>query len=184
VQPTTPAQVFHLLRRQVLRPLRKPLVVLTPKSLLRLPAASSPIEELTSGRFLRFIPDAVAEAERVDRVLLCSGRIYYDLVEERRARGDDRTAIIRIEQFYPWWPTELRAAVEQYTGAKHFLWVQDEPANMGARQFLMPRLAELFGHQSVAAVSRLESASPATGSHKAHLIEQRQLLDAAFARPT
>jgi 2-oxoglutarate dehydrogenase E1 component len=184
VQPTTPAQVFHMLRRQVLRPLRKPLVVMTPKSLLRLPAASSPIGELTSGRFLRFIPDAMADAERVDKVLLCSGRIYYDLVEERRARGDDRIAIVRIEQFYPWWPTELQAAVERYTRAKHFVWVQDEPANMGARQFLMPRLAELFGHTSVAAVSRLESASPATGSHKAHLIEQRQLLDAAFARPT
>jgi 2-oxoglutarate dehydrogenase E1 component len=171
VQPTTPAQMFHMLRRQVLRPLRKPLVVLTPKSLLRLPAASSTIDELTSGRFLRFIADPDAQADKVDRVILCSGRIYYDLVEERRARKDEGVAIVRIEQFYPWW------------GAKSYVWVQDEPANMGARQFLMPRLADLFGHTAVSAVSRVESASPATGSHKAHLIEQRQLTDAAFARP-
>ncbi len=183
VQPTTPAQVFHLLRRQVLRPLRKPLIVMTPKSLLRLPAASSPIEELTSGRFLRFIPDAEAAPDRVDRVLLCSGRIYYELIEERKSRGDDGIAIIRVEQFYPWWPDELRTAVEAYTGATSFVWVQDEPANMGARHFLMPRLVEVFGHDAVSAVSRVESASPATGSHKAHLIEQRQLLDAAFRRP-
>jgi 2-oxoglutarate dehydrogenase E1 component len=183
VQPTTPAQVFHLLRRQVLRPLRKPLIVMTPKSLLRLPAASSPIEELTSGRFLRFIPDAEAAPDRVDRVLLCSGRIYYELVEERKSRGDDGVAIVRVEQFYPWWPDELRTAVEAYTGATSFVWVQDEPANMGARHFLMPRLVEVFGHDAVSAVSRVESASPATGSHKAHLIEQRQLLDAAFRRP-
>jgi 2-oxoglutarate dehydrogenase complex dehydrogenase (E1) component-like enzyme len=119
----------------------------------------------------------------VDRVLLCSGRIYYDLVEERRARQDARTAIVRIEQFYPWWPDEVRGVVERYSGAKRILWVQDEPANMGARHFLMPRLAELFGHDMIGAVSRVESASPATGSHKAHLIEQRQIHDMAFARP-
>jgi len=182
VQPTTPAQVFHMLRRQVLRPLRKPLVVLTPKSLLRLPAASSSIEELTQGRFLRFVPDAEAEPDKVDRVLVCSGRIYFDLVEERKTRKDDRIAIVRIEQFYPWWPDELRAAVEKYARVERFIWVQDEPANMGAVQFLMPRLREIFGYEAVSAVSRAESASPATGSHKAHLIEQRRLYDAAFAR--
>ncbi|HTE52216.1 MAG TPA: 2-oxoglutarate dehydrogenase E1 component [Kofleriaceae bacterium] len=183
VQPSTPAQMFHMLRRQVLRPLRKPLVVLTPKSLLRLPAASSRLEELTEGRFLRFIPDTDVVAEQVDRVILCSGRIYYDLVEERKTRKDERVAIVRIEQFYPWWPDELRAALAPYTGVRAIVWVQDEPANMGARQFILPRLADVFGHQSVAAVSRVESASPATGSHKAHQIEQRQIYDAAFARP-
>jgi 2-oxoglutarate dehydrogenase E1 component len=183
VQPTTPAQMFHMLRRQVLRPLRKPLVVLTPKSLLRLPAASSAIEELTEGRLLRFISDTGVDPAGVDQVILCSGRIYYDLIEERRARKDERAAIVRVEQFYPWWPTELQAAVEPYSRARRFVWVQDEPANMGARQFLMPRLADVFGHEAVAAVSRVESASPATGSHKAHLIEQRRLIDAAFARP-
>ncbi|HKE15439.1 MAG TPA: 2-oxoglutarate dehydrogenase E1 component [Kofleriaceae bacterium] len=183
VQPTTPAQMFHLLRRQVLRPLRKPAVVLTPKSLLRLPAAGSHIDELTDGRFLRFIGDSVPAPDQVDRVLLCSGRLYYDLIEERKARKDERIAIVRIEQFYPWWPDHLRAALEPYGRARTFVWVQDEPANMGALRFLMPRLADIFGHSAVSAVSRVESASPATGSHKAHLIEQRQLLDAAFARP-
>jgi len=182
VQPTTPAQVFHILRRQVLRPLRKPLVVLTPKSLLRLPAATSPIDELTRGRFHRFLVDPdPPPADQVDRVLLCSGRIYYDLVEERRVRKDTRTAIVRIEQFYPWWPDELSACVESYKNARRFVWVQDEPANMGARWFIFPRLCEIWGHQPVFAVSRAESASPATGSTKAHAIEQRQLLDRAFA---
>jgi 2-oxoglutarate dehydrogenase E1 component len=183
VQPSTPAQMFHVLRRQVLRPIRKPMVVLTPKSLLRLPAASSKLEEFTEGRFLRFIPDAEVAADKVDRVILCSGRIYYDLVDERKARKDEGVAIVRIEQFYPWWPDELRAALADYKGVRSIVWVQDEPANMGARQFILPRLADVFGYQNVSAVSRVESASPATGSHKAHLIEQRQIHDAAFARP-
>jgi 2-oxoglutarate dehydrogenase complex dehydrogenase (E1) component-like enzyme len=175
--------MFHVLRRQVLRPIRKPMVVLTPKSLLRLPAASSKLEELTEGRFRRFISDTDVAPEKVDRVILCSGRIYYDLIEERKARKDDRVAIVRIEQFYPWWPDELRATLAGYKDVRSIVWVQDEPANMGARQFILPRLADVFGYQAVAAVSRVESASPATGSHKAHLIEQRQIHDAAFARP-
>ena len=184
VQPSTPAQMFHILRRQVLRPLRKPLIVLTPKSLLRLPAAVSPIEELTRGRFQRFIPDPEPPpADQVDQVLLCSGRIYHELVEERRVRKDTRTAIVRVEQFYPWWPEELASCVAPYRAARRFVWVQDEPANMGARRFIFPRLCELWGHDPVAAVSRPESASPATGSTKAHAIEQRQLLDRAFAAP-
>jgi 2-oxoglutarate dehydrogenase E1 component len=182
VQPTTPAQMFHILRRQVLRPLRKPLIVLTPKSLLRLPAAVSPLEDLSRGHFQRFLPDPESPpAENVERVLLCSGRIFYELIEERRLRKADRTAIIRVEQFYPWWPDELEARVEQYRNASQFVWVQDEPANMGARRFIFPRLCEIWGHEPVSAVSRAESASPATGSTKAHAIEQRQLLDRAFS---
>jgi len=182
VQPTTPAQVFHILRRQVLRPLRKPLVVLTPKSLLRLPAAVSPIEELTHGRFHRFLADPESPPpDQVDRVLLCSGRIFYELMEERRVRKDTRTAIVRVEQFYPWWPDELSACVAPYRRARRFVWVQDEPANMGGRRFIFPRLCEIWGHDPVSAVSRHESASPATGSTRAHAIEQRQLLDRAFA---
>jgi 2-oxoglutarate dehydrogenase E1 component len=182
VQPTTPAQMFHILRRQVLRPLRKPLIVLTPKSLLRLPAATSPIEDLTRGTFERFLPDPEPPpVDKVDRVLLCSGRIFYELLEERRVRKDDHTAIVRIEQFYPWWPTELEKCVARYPNARRFVWVQDEPANMGARRFLMPRLCQIWGHAPVFAVSRAESASPATGSIKAHAIEQRRLFDRAFA---
>jgi 2-oxoglutarate dehydrogenase E1 component len=182
VQPTTPAQIFHLLRRQVLRPLRKPLIVLTPKSLLRLPAAVSPLEALGQGTFQRFLPDPEDSiADRVDRVVLCSGRIYYDLVEDRRVRKDDHTAIIRVEQFYPWRPDVLEAVLARYPKATRYVWVQDEPVNMGPRQFLVPRLAEMVGHSKVKTVSRSESASPATGSTKAHLIEQRQLLDQTFS---
>jgi 2-oxoglutarate dehydrogenase E1 component len=182
VQPTTPAQMFHVLRRQVLRPLRKPLIVFTPKSLLRLPAAVSPLEDLSRGRFHRFMVDPEPPpADQVQRVLLCSGRIFYELIEERRHRKDTRTAIIRVEQFYPWWPDELTACVAPFKNARRFIWVQDEPANMGARRFIYPRLCEIWGHEPVSAVSRAESASPATGSTKAHAIEQRRLLDRAFA---
>ena len=182
VQPTTPAQMFHILRRQVLRPLRKPLVVLTPKSLLRLPAAVSPLEDLSRGHFQRFLPDPEPPPDDdVERVLLCSGRIFYELVEERRVRKDTRTAIIRVEQFYPWWPDELEARIAPYRNAREFVWVQDEPANMGGRHFIFPRLCDIWGHEPVSAVSRAESASPATGSTKAHAIEQRQLLDRAFS---
>jgi 2-oxoglutarate dehydrogenase E1 component len=183
VQPTTPAQVFHLLRRQVRRPWRKPLIVLTPKSLLRLPEASSRLDELTSGRFERVVPDReLSDPARVERILLCSGRIYYDLRAERKRRGDDATAIIRIEQLYPWRPEELERAMAALSRARQLVWVQDEPANMGARQWLWPRLSQLAGQRSLRAVSREESASPATGSSKAHAIEQKRLLDAAFAR--
>jgi 2-oxoglutarate dehydrogenase E1 component len=182
VQPTTPAQMFHVLRRQVLRPLRKPLIVFTPKSLLRLPAAVSPLEDLTRGRFQRFMADPEPPpADQVQRVVLCSGRIFYELIEERRHRKDTRTAIIRVEQFYPWWPDELTACLAPFKNARRFIWVQDEPANMGARRFIVPRLCEIWGHEPVSAVSRAESASPATGSTKAHAIEQRRLLDRAFA---
>ncbi|HUS64619.1 MAG TPA: 2-oxoglutarate dehydrogenase E1 component [Kofleriaceae bacterium] len=182
IQPSTPAQMFHALRRQVKRPLRKPLIVMTPKSLLRLPAACSRLEDLTQGTFQRFLPDAEALAPGgVERVILCSGRIYYDLVDERRARKDASTAIVRVEQFYPWWPGDLETVVKAYPAAKRFVWTQDEPANMGARRFMLPRLQALLGHERVVAVSRAPSASPATGSHKAHTIEQRQILDKAFA---
>jgi 2-oxoglutarate dehydrogenase E1 component len=180
-QPSSPAQMFHLLRRQVLRPYRKPLVVFTPKSLLRLPAAASSLEELTTGTFRRIMADPSPPPEdQVQRIFLCTGRIYYDLVEERKARKDQRTAILRIEQLYPFHPEEVGRLAAAFPEADEFVWVQDEPANMGAREFLLPRLAELFGHQRVRAVSRPASASPATGSHKAHAIEQRTLLDKAF----
>jgi len=181
-QPTTPAQMFHLLRRQVLRPLRKPLIVLTPKSLLRLPAAVSTLDDLAAGTFQRFLPDPDPEiGDQVERVLLCSGRVYYDLVEERRVRKDERTAIIRVEQLYPWRTEMLEQVLARFSRASRYVWVQDEPANMGARRFVLPHLCDLFGHEAVSAVSRPASASPATGSTKAHLIEQRELLDRAFS---
>jgi 2-oxoglutarate dehydrogenase E1 component len=181
--PTTPAQFFHLLRRQVLRKWRKPLIVMAPKATLRLAAASSPLEDLTTGTFERILDDPTADPRRIDRVMICTGKVYYDLVEERKRRGDERTAIVRIEQLYPLLEEDLAAKLERYTGAKEWIWVQEEPGNMGARTFLEPRLRRIMGKRSYRAAARAESASPATGSYKAHLIELRMLFDDAFGGP-
>jgi 2-oxoglutarate dehydrogenase E1 component len=186
-QPTTPAQMFHLLRGQVLRPLRKPLVVMTPKSLLRLPAAASTLDELASGQFHRVLHDEAADPAEVTRVLLCTGRIYYDLAEERTRRADPATAIVRIEKLYPWWPHLVAAAtLDRYPGLAELFWVQDEPCNMGAGQFVTPRLQALISGRAIKYdfIGRAESASPATGSHKAHVMEQQEILGKAFGRPS
>jgi 2-oxoglutarate dehydrogenase E1 component len=184
VQPTTPAQMFHVLRRQVLRSWKKPLIVMTPKSLLRLPAAASPIDDLTTGTFQRILGDTTVEPADVDRVLLCTGKIYYELADERRKRNDTRTAILRIEELYPWWPGLVDKAIAPFAAATSARWVQDEPENMGAGQFVIPRLQAIFGPRKIefASIARAESASPATGSHKAHVMEQEQILAAAFTR--
>jgi 2-oxoglutarate dehydrogenase E1 component len=179
-QPSTPAQMFHLLRRQIHRPWRKPLVVATPKSLLRLPEARSDQSEFVGGRFHRFIGDPSVWADGVHRVLLCSGRVYYDLVRERARRGGEGVAIIRAEQLYPWRPELLKEVCAPFTNAKDVVWVQDEPENMGPWGFLQPKLIEIFGADRVKLVSREASASPATGSSKAHAIEQAAILEAAF----
>jgi 2-oxoglutarate dehydrogenase E1 component len=178
VNPTTPAQMFHLLRRQMRRNFRKPLIVMTPKSLLRLPAASSPIGDFTSGGFREVIEDAI-EPERVTRVLLCSGKVYYDLLAKRKQETAGM-AIIRLEQFYPWPESRVKEALERYRRCKNWVWVQEEPRNMGGWRFVEPRLKSMgFPFQYV---GRDESASPATGSHRVHEVEQRRLVDAAFSR--
>jgi 2-oxoglutarate dehydrogenase E1 component len=177
-QPTTPAQMFHLVRRQLRRSWRKPLVVMTPKSLLRLPAATSSREELAAGTYRRVIDDPVAQPGEADRLILCSGKIYYELVEERQRRGA-AAAIVRMEEIYPWPAAALEALWARWRQVRHVLWVQDEPGNMGAAFFVVPRLERLL-ERPVTWVSRDESASPATGSHKAHVIEQERILRAAF----
>jgi 2-oxoglutarate dehydrogenase E1 component len=182
-QPTTPAQMFHLLRGQVLCRVRKPLVVMTPKSLLRLPAAGSTLDELATGRYHRVLGDVTADPAEVTRVVLCTGKIYYELVEERARRADRTTAIVRLESLYPWWPQLVAAATtERYPRLAELFWVQDEPSNMGAGQFVTPRLHALIAGRALEyeLISRAESASPATGSHKAHVIEQQQILRLAF----
>ncbi|HEX8112281.1 MAG TPA: 2-oxoglutarate dehydrogenase E1 component [Kofleriaceae bacterium] len=184
-QPTTPAQMFHLLRSQVLCPLRKPLVVMTPKSLLRLPAATSTLDELASGRYRRVLADEAADPAKVTRVLVCTGKIYYELADERARRADPTTAIVRLETLYPWWPQLVAAATpERYPKLAELFWVQDEPANMGAATFVAPRIQALIAGRGVRyeMISRAESASPATGSHKAHVIEQQEILGKAFGR--
>jgi 2-oxoglutarate dehydrogenase E1 component len=185
VQPTTPAQTFHLLRGQVLRPLRKPLVVMTPKSLLRLPAAASTLDELANGRFHRLLHDGTADPAKVTRVLLCSGKIYYELADERARRSDPTVAIVRLEKLYPWWPHLVAAAtIDKYPKLGDLFWVQDEPSNMGAGQFVTPRLQSLLAGRAIhyEFIGRAESASPATGSHKAHVMEEREIFGKAFGR--
>jgi 2-oxoglutarate dehydrogenase E1 component len=181
--PTTPAQYFHLLRRQVLRPWRKPLVVMSPKSLLRHPQAGSRLEDLSDGHFAPVLLDPSVNREAVQRICLCSGKVYYDLLEEQKRRGDTHTALLRLEQLYPFREAEVLAALRTYGNATELCWVQEEPANMGALGFVTPRLLPLLGRLRYRTVSRVESASPATGSHKAHTIEQRALLEEAFAGP-
>jgi 2-oxoglutarate dehydrogenase E1 component len=177
--------MFHLLRSQVLRPLRKPLVVMTPKSLLRLPAAASSLDELANGRFHRVLHDDTADPAKVTRVLMCSGKIYYELADERARLHDPTVAIVRIEKLYPWWPHLVAASsLEKYPGLSELFWVQDEPANMGAGQFVTPRLHALLEGRAIKyeLISRAESASPATGSHKAHVMEQQEILGKAFGK--
>lgn len=177
--PSAPAQYFHLLRRQVRREFRKPLIVMTPKSLLRHKQAVSPVEQLSQGRFQEVIDDP-ADAERVRRVLVCSGKVYYDLVAKREEVGKSReVAIVRLEQLYPWPAEALKAALSRYRGAREWVWVQEESQNMGGWTFAAPRLQELMGFP-FQYVGRDASASPATGSHSVHDREQEELVEAAI----
>ena len=177
-QPSNAAQYFHLLRRQALRRWRKPLVVFTPKSMLRHPDAASPIADFTHQRFLPVIPDA--EARDARRILLCTGKIGHELRMERKKRKDNSTAIVFLEQIYPFPEAELTAEFERHASARDIVWVQEEPANMGALSFMLPRLHRIAGKRPVLTVKRSASASPATGSAKAHEMEQKTLLTLAF----
>ncbi len=177
-QPSNAAQYFHLLRRQALRKWRKPLIVFTPKSMLRSPEASSPLADLTSGRFHNVLPDS--EVTNATRVLLCSGKIGHDLKVERRRRKDAQTAIVFIEQMYPFPQAELEAELARHSAARELVWVQEEPANMGPLFYMLPRLRHYAGERQVLSVKRSASPSPATGSAKAHEMEQKTLLEFAF----
>ena len=177
---TTPAQLFHVLRRQVNRPWRKPLVIFTPKSLLRHPEAVSSLEELAQGAFKRVIPDAGVDPSKVKRVLLCSGKVFYDLAAERKKRARADVAIVRMEQYYPL-SDALDRALAPYHEGTPVVWVQEEPRNMGPWYFVNARRDELLrGRHPLQLVSRPESASPATGSKAAHDLEQKLLLDEAI----
>jgi 2-oxoglutarate dehydrogenase E1 component len=181
-QPSNAAQYFHLLRRQALRHWRKPLVVFTPKSMLRHPDASSPIEDFTHQRFLTVLPDT--EVSDATRILICTGKIVHELRAERKKRNDKTTAIISVEQLYPFPEKELESAIGQFPSAREIVWVQEEPANMGALFYVLPRLRRIAGERPVLSVKRSASASPATGSAKAHEVEQKTLLTLAFTNKT
>jgi 2-oxoglutarate dehydrogenase E1 component len=177
-QPSNAAQYFHLLRRQALRKWRKPLVVFTPKSMLRHPDALSPVADLSRPRFLPVIPET--EIENAQRLLLATGKIGHELRVERAKRKDTATGIIFVDQLYPWPGEDLKAAVAPHPNAHEIVWVQEEPSNMGALWFVLPRLKRMFTDRQVLTVKRSAAASPATGSAKAHEMEQRTLIQLAL----
>jgi 2-oxoglutarate dehydrogenase E1 component len=182
VSPTTPAQIFHVLRRQVRRAWRKPLVVMSPKSLLRHPAATSSVTELASGRFQRVLGDGSGTpGAGVRKVVLCSGKVYYDLAKARDERKADDIHVVRLEQLYPFPERELADLRAAHSAGAHFVWAQEEPRNMGAWPFLRQLDAAVWGGRRVACVAREESASPATGSAAGHKQEQARLVEQALA---
>jgi 2-oxoglutarate dehydrogenase E1 component len=177
-QPSTAAQYFHLLRRQALRIWRKPLVVFTPKSLLRHPAASSSLADFSVPRFRNVVPDKGDGS--AERVLLCTGKIGHELEAERKRHPENAPAIVFVEQLYPFPEDEVAAEMDRHRKATEFVWVQEEPGNMGAHDFVIPELERLARGRPVLSVNRSASASPATGSAKAHEMEQKTLISLAF----
>ncbi|MDP2235171.1 MAG: 2-oxoglutarate dehydrogenase E1 component [Bacteroidales bacterium] len=173
---TTPANFFHILRRQLKRPFRKPLIVFTPKSLLRHPGCVSSLDELAKGRFLEVIDDGGAKIENIRKVIFCSGKIYYDLLEERENRKDESIALVRLEQLYPLPKNQMNEIIAKYSEAKTYLWVQEEPLNMGAWRFIHHEFKDV----NLRLIARPESGSPATGSSKFHVIRHQKIIDKAF----
>ncbi|MET3676921.1 2-oxoglutarate dehydrogenase E1 component [Pseudomonas sp. UYEF15] len=183
--PTTPAQIYHLLRRQVIRPLRKPLIVLTPKSLLRHKLAISTLEDLAEGSFQTVIPEIDSlDPAKVERLVLCGGKVYYDLLEKRRAEGRDDIAIVRIEQLYPFPEDDLVEILAPYTNLKHAVWCQEEPMNQGAWYSSQHHMRRILGRHNKALVleyaGRDASAAPACGYASKHAEQQEKLLQDAF----
>lgn len=187
VQPTTASQIFHLLRRQMVRNLRKPLVIFTPKSLLRNKDATSPLSEFTKGTFQTVIPeqndDVVKNAAKVKRIVACSGKVYYDLVKKRDEKGGNDVAIIRVEQLYPFPHKAFAAEVRKYPNATDIVWCQDEPQNQGAWFFVQHNIHEnMLDGQRLGYAGRAASASPAVGYAHLHQDQQKNLVEAAFGK--
>ncbi len=186
-QPTTASQIFHLLRRQMVRNLRKPLVIFTPKSLLRNKDATSPLSEFTKGGFQTVIPEqneaVIKKADKVKRVICCSGKVYYDLVKKREEKGADDVAIIRVEQLYPFPHKVFGAELKRFPNATDIVWCQDEPQNQGAWFFVQHQVHEnMLEGQKLGYAGRAASASPAVGYAHLHQDQQKALIEAAFAK--
>ena len=184
VQPTTASQIFHILRRQMVRNLRKPLVIMTPKSLLRAKDATSPLSEFTKGNFQTVIPEQKEmRADKVRRVVVCSGKVYYDLVRKREERGSDEVAVLRIEQLYPFPHKAFAAELRRYPNATDVVWCQDEPQNQGAWFFVQHYIHEnMLEGQKLGYSGRTASASPAAGYSHLHQQQQKALVDGAFGK--
>jgi 2-oxoglutarate dehydrogenase E1 component len=177
---TLPAQYFHLLRRQLLRNFRKPLIVMTPKSLLRHPAAVSTLGELTTGTFREVLPDPEA-SKKPGRILLCSGKVYYDLRARQEKEKRDDVAIIRMEQLYPFPEEQLQSVLSRYGNPEELVWVQEEPRNRGGWTFMREQVSRSLPNVRLRYVGRPAAASPATGSHKRHQREQNAIVENAFS---
>ncbi len=176
---TTPAQYFHALRRQIHREYRKPLIIMTPKSLLRHPKAVSTAEDFTKGRFYAVMAPLPAKPETIHRVIFCSGKVYFDLVAEREKRGAEDAFIVRVEQLYPLHTEKIKNIVNACPNLKRVVWCQEEPQNMGAWSYISPRLRELLG-RPISYAGRSESPSPAVGSMAIHRLQQEELVSNAF----
>jgi 2-oxoglutarate dehydrogenase E1 component len=183
VIPTSPAQIFHLLRRQAIRPMRRPLVIMSPKWILRHKLATSSLEELANGEFQNVIGDSIDPA-KARRVVLCSGKVYYHLLEERVERGIDDIALIRLEQLYPFPDAELEEILRPYSNIEDIIWCQEEPMNQGAwyssQHHMRHVIQRLMPQLNISYVGRESSAAPASGYMSVHLEEQKKFIDQAL----
>ncbi|MFN9065836.1 MAG: 2-oxoglutarate dehydrogenase subunit E1, partial [Bdellovibrionales bacterium] len=185
VNLTTPAQIYHAIRRQIKRDFRKPLIVMSPKSLLRHPKAVSTLEELAHGQFMEVIPDSLlTETKKVQNVVFVSGKLYYELLEEREKRKDTKTALVRMEQVFPFAHRQVSEVLKTYSNLKNVVWVQEEPQNMGSYQHVYFKFKDLFKKEKLKFdleyIGRPEKASPATGSIYRHKTEQAEIIRRVF----
>jgi 2-oxoglutarate dehydrogenase E1 component len=178
VNATTPAQQFHVLRRQLVRNFRKPLICFTPKKLLRYPSCVSTLKDFTEGRFMEVLDDPQSDVKKTKRVAFCTGKIYYDLIERRENEKCDDIAFVRLEQMYPFPKKQVEAILAKYKNAKDYLFVQEEPENMGAWRFVDKNLRAL----NMTYVGREEAASPATGFSKRHNAETETIMTSLFTK--
>jgi 2-oxoglutarate dehydrogenase E1 component len=179
---TTPAQYFHVLRRQIKHATQKPLIIMTPKSLLRLSEAKSPKEDFVSGKFHEILDDnLIADISAIERIILTSGKVYYELVKFRKDNSINNSAIIRVEQYYPFNTESLKKILNSYPNVKKIIWVQEEPKNMGAWNFISQRIFDVISTgKKLYYAGRPESASPAAGSAKISSQQQKELVEQAF----
>jgi 2-oxoglutarate dehydrogenase E1 component len=175
---TTPANYFHALRRQSLSPMRKPLIIMTPKGMLRHPLAVSSIADLSEGKFQHIIDDSFVNPINVKSITFTTGKIYYELLAKRQSEKIDNVALVRIEQLYPLHTSQIEAILAKYSKAENIIWAQEEPKNMGAWSFISPRLSELIdGKMKIIYIGRKASASTASGSFVIHSAEQKEIID-------
>ena len=181
--PTTPAQIYHLLRLQTIRKMRRPLIIISPKSLLRNPLATSSLDELTSGTFMPVIDDQLKNKDKIKKLILCSGKVFYDLVEKREALNAENLAIIRMEQLYSFPYDELEIILKSYNNCDKFIWCQEEPANQGAwfsHRHRIQRVLDRFSEKQIQLISRPSASAPAVGLNKLHKKQQESLIDRVF----